>query len=85
MGGPPFFCALVLVGRGWGCWCFAGCCCFATKRFAYWAQNCVWGLREGMTVLSAVCCGGNASGRIVVLGWVYVGAICRMEPCAHWL
>lgn len=85
MGGPPFFCALVLVGRGWGA-SVLRIAFFTTKRFACWAQNCFWVLREGVAVLRvAVCCGGNASGRIVVSGWVYVGAICKMKPCVHWL
>lgn len=75
MGGPPFFCALFFV-RWLRRWSGAGVlriAFFTTKRFACWAQNCFWVLREGVAVLRvAVCCGGNASGRVVVLAWFYV-------------
>lgn len=66
MGGPPFFVRWFL------------CCCFATKRFAYWEQNCFWGLRKGVTVLCVVRCVG-VSGRVVVLAWFCCAVSCRMK------
>lgn len=35
---------------------FCGLLFFTTKRFACWAQNCFWVLREGVARLCAACC-----------------------------